>query len=168
VQAISEALRRAAGDAKDPVIVINADAKATHQSVVDVMQAAQAPVIRTFPSPRNRRADGRWRPRERLPRLLVAPGSGPGPVAAAAAFLAVWRAVGCAGLYRCGVVRTQRLPVPVIVVGNLIVGGSGKTPLVLWLVEALREAGWQPGIISRGYGADISVPRLVDPASTAS
>ena len=42
VNAISEALRRAAGDSKDPVIVINADAKATHQSVVDVMQAAQA------------------------------------------------------------------------------------------------------------------------------
>ncbi|MBL8423751.1 MAG: biopolymer transporter ExbD [Candidatus Accumulibacter phosphatis] len=41
VAAISEALRRAAGDAKEPVIVINADAKATHQSVVDVMQAAQ-------------------------------------------------------------------------------------------------------------------------------
>jgi len=42
VQAISDALRRAAGDAKEPVIVINADAKATHQSVVDIMQAAQA------------------------------------------------------------------------------------------------------------------------------
>lgn len=42
VKAISEALRRAAGDRTDPVIVINADAKATHQSVVDVMQAAQA------------------------------------------------------------------------------------------------------------------------------
>ena len=42
VKAISEALRRAAGDATDPVIVINADAKATHQSVVDIMQAAQA------------------------------------------------------------------------------------------------------------------------------
>jgi biopolymer transport protein ExbD len=41
VQAISDALRRAAGDAKEPVIVINADAKATHQSVVDIMQAAQ-------------------------------------------------------------------------------------------------------------------------------
>ena len=42
VKAISEALRRAAGDVTDPVIVINADAKATHQSVVDIMQAAQA------------------------------------------------------------------------------------------------------------------------------
>jgi biopolymer transport protein ExbD len=41
VQAISDALRRAAGDAKEPVIVINADAKATHQSVIDIMQAAQ-------------------------------------------------------------------------------------------------------------------------------
>jgi len=41
VKSISEALRRAAGDAKDPVIVINADAKATHQSVVDIMQASQ-------------------------------------------------------------------------------------------------------------------------------
>jgi len=41
VKSISEALRRAAGEAKDPVIVINADAKATHQSVVDIMQAAQ-------------------------------------------------------------------------------------------------------------------------------
>ena len=41
VKAISEALLRAAGDSKDPVIVINADAKTTHQSVVDVMQAAQ-------------------------------------------------------------------------------------------------------------------------------
>mgnify|MGYP003612054186 FL=1 len=41
VRSISEALRRAAGDRKDPLIVINADAKATHQSVVDIMQAAQ-------------------------------------------------------------------------------------------------------------------------------
>jgi tetraacyldisaccharide 4'-kinase len=70
--------------------------------------------------------------------------------------------------YRCGLVRTERLPVPVVVVGNLIAGGAGKTPLTLWLVEALRANGWQPGVVSRGYGADISVPRLVDPASTAS
>ena len=55
-------------------------------------------------------------------------------------------------LFRCGVMASSRLPVPVVVVGNLTVGGSGKTPLVLWLVENLRARGWRPGIISRGYG----------------
>lgn len=47
------------------------------------------------------------------------------------------------------------LPVPVVVVGNLIVGGAGKTPLTLALAEQLRARGWRPGIISRGYGADL-------------
>lgn len=42
--------------------------------------------------------------------------------------------------------------VPVIVVGNLSVGGTGKSPLVAWLADFLREEGWQPGIVSRGYG----------------
>ncbi|WP_310491869.1 tetraacyldisaccharide 4'-kinase [Dechloromonas sp.] len=48
--------------------------------------------------------------------------------------------------------KPVRLPVPVIVVGNLIVGGAGKTPLTLWLAQQLKARGWQPGIISRGYG----------------
>jgi len=56
------------------------------------------------------------------------------------------------GLFRLGVMRSCSLPVPVIVVGNLTVGGSGKTPLVLWLVARLRQQGFRPGIISRGYG----------------
>jgi tetraacyldisaccharide 4'-kinase len=56
------------------------------------------------------------------------------------------------GLYRCGALRAYHLSVPVVVVGNLTVGGSGKTPLVLWLVRRLRDHGWCPGIISRGYG----------------
>jgi hypothetical protein len=49
------------------------------------------------------------------------------------------------GLYRCGVLRTDHLPVPVVVVGNLTVGGSGKTPLVLWLVSRLRDQRLVPG-----------------------
>lgn len=55
-------------------------------------------------------------------------------------------------LFRLGLMPSFALPVPVIVVGNLTVGGSGKTPLVLWLVKHLRQRGWNPGIISRGYG----------------
>lgn len=53
---------------------------------------------------------------------------------------------------RWGWLRTERLDVPVIVVGNVVVGGAGKTPAVIALVQALREAGWTPGVISRGHG----------------
>ncbi|OYV75082.1 MAG: tetraacyldisaccharide 4'-kinase [Chromatiales bacterium 21-64-14] len=54
--------------------------------------------------------------------------------------------------YRSGLARVHRLSVPVVVVGNLTVGGTGKTPLVVWLADALRGAGFQPGIVLRGYG----------------
>ncbi|MDD9811042.1 MAG: tetraacyldisaccharide 4'-kinase [Gammaproteobacteria bacterium] len=55
--------------------------------------------------------------------------------------------------YRAGVFRRYRLPAPLIVVGNLCVGGSGKTPLVMALVDALRARGWRPGVIARGLRA---------------
>jgi len=54
-------------------------------------------------------------------------------------------------MYVLGLLRHERLPVPVVVVGNITVGGTGKTPLVIALVEALRTRGWNPGVISRGY-----------------
>ena len=54
--------------------------------------------------------------------------------------------------YRLGIRRRQRLPVPVIVVGNVTVGGTGKTPLVAWLCDFLRLRGFRPGIVARGYG----------------
>jgi len=54
--------------------------------------------------------------------------------------------------YLKGWLASERLPVPVVVVGNLTVGGTGKTPLVLRLVELLRDQGWTPAIITRGYG----------------
>ncbi len=57
----------------------------------------------------------------------------------------------------------QRLAVPVVVVGGITVGGAGKTPLTLWLVDALRRQGFQPGIISRGYGGVVSGVHEVEP-----
>ncbi|HET7764478.1 MAG TPA: tetraacyldisaccharide 4'-kinase [Burkholderiales bacterium] len=63
--------------------------------------------------------------------------------------------------FRLGVLRSTRAAIPVIVVGNLTVGGTGKTPLVLALVEALRARGLRPGILSRGYGGASASPRPV-------
>lgn len=54
--------------------------------------------------------------------------------------------------YRRGILRTHRFSVPVISVGNLTLGGTGKTPMVQWLARSLQAHGFQPAIISRGYG----------------
>lgn len=67
--------------------------------------------------------------------------------------------------YRLGWLRVTRLPVPVVVVGNIAVGGTGKTPLVIWLAERLRQAGYHPGIVSRGYGGRSKAATPVQPDS---
>lgn len=67
--------------------------------------------------------------------------------------------------YGAGLLPRVRLRVPVVVVGNLTAGGTGKTPLTIALVEALRTRGFNPGVISRGYGASARVPLAVDERS---
>ena len=68
------------------------------------------------------------------------------------------------GLYRAGVLRSVRLSVPVIVIGNLSVGGTGKTPLTIAVVAALRARGYRPGVVSRGYGGSQREPLLLGDA----
>jgi tetraacyldisaccharide 4'-kinase len=68
--------------------------------------------------------------------------------------------------YRCKILKSYRLPVPVVVVGNITVGGTGKTPFVIWLVKLLQKHGVKVGVISRGYGAAEQV-QLLTAQSTA-
>lgn len=68
-------------------------------------------------------------------------------------------------LYRGGLLKSVRLPVPVVVVGNISVGGTGKTPLILALAQQFTEQGWHPLIVSRGYLGDSQLPQHVTPDS---
>ncbi len=70
-------------------------------------------------------------------------------------------------LYRLGLLPSRRLPVPVVVVGNLIVGGAGKTPTVMAVAALLQAQGHRPAIVSRGYGRAQAAPLLVDAATPA-
>ncbi|HQD14853.1 MAG TPA: tetraacyldisaccharide 4'-kinase [Ottowia sp.] len=71
------------------------------------------------------------------------------------------------GRYLSGARPVERLPVPVIVVGNVMAGGAGKTPTTLAVVAHLRARGWRPGIVSRGHGRRTGDCREVRPGSDA-
>ncbi len=72
------------------------------------------------------------------------------------------------GLYRIGIKRSRHPGVPVIVVGNIVAGGTGKTPLTIAIVRRLRAAGFTPGVASRGHGrTNERTPRWVDASSDA-
>jgi len=64
-------------------------------------------------------------------------------------------------LYAKQVRRATRLPCPVVVIGNVSVGGTGKTPLVCWLVQHLIERGYKPGVVTRGYGGSSTIVRRI-------
>lgn len=70
-------------------------------------------------------------------------------------------------LFRWGWLQAQRLPVPVIVIGNRIAGGAGKTPTTIAVVQHLQSQGWRVGVVSRGYGRSEQDIRAVDASSTA-
>jgi tetraacyldisaccharide 4'-kinase len=68
--------------------------------------------------------------------------------------------------YRHGLLTRQKFPIPVIIAGNITIGGTGKTPLVIWLGQFLKKQGFKPGIVSRGYGGRAEKwPQLVYPDS---
>ena len=85
------------------------------------------------------------------------------PLAGAFAFLVNLRRLA----YRRNWLSSVKLPVPVVVIGNITAGGSGKTPLALYLAEELARRGWRPGIVSRGYGGSASAVRAVSPLDEA-
>jgi len=69
-------------------------------------------------------------------------------------------------LYRTGILKSYKIPVPLVIIGNISVGGTGKTPLLIALCELLKKQGIRPGIVSRGYGGNFTGERLVDDSDT--
>ncbi len=85
-----------------------------------------------------------------------------GPVALALLPLTLlWRV---AGALKAATARPFKPAIPVVCVGNLTAGGTGKTPLVGWLADRMSERGWTPAILTRGYGGSAAGPLWVDPA----
>lgn len=111
---------------------------------------------------------------ERLARWVTAQWVGPRPGLGARLLQPLsWLYGALAGLhkalYRTGLLRVQRAPVPLLVVGNLVAGGAGKTPTVMALVALLRQQGWTPGVVSRGHGRlghDLQAVGRNSPATT--
>ena len=163
VAALAQALRDAAGGATDPVIIINADAAAKHQDVVHVMEAARAAqyanITFATQSPGNKARPRCSRNPAHLPScpaLLEKTWWARQPTTLARLLKPLSWLYGLvvrigADLYRRGVFRRSHPGVAVVVVGNVVVGGAGKTPVVQAIVRCLQKAGYRPGIISRGY-----------------
>ena len=103
---------------------------------------------------------------ERLTRLWYGEGAESAPVLRCLSWIyaAVVRARSAA--YTAGWLSSERVGKPVVVVGNLTVGGTGKTPLVAWLAQRLTRCGLRVGIVSRGYGRSFDEPHLVEPDSS--
>jgi tetraacyldisaccharide 4'-kinase len=69
-------------------------------------------------------------------------------------------------LYRTGILKSYQISVPLVIIGNISVGGTGKTPLLIALCDLLKKQGINPGIVSRGYGGNFTGQRLVDSSDT--